>query len=55
MNGPRPFVREIACSQSEVSYYSQMMTNKSKQAQWISANFPGAEIGRGFSMTVNIR
>ena len=55
MNGPRPFVREMVCSQSEVSYYSQMMTNKSKQAQWISANFPGAEIGRGFSMSVNIK
>lgn len=54
MNGPKPFVREINCSSSEVGYYSQLMTNKSKQAQWIQANFPGANIGRGFSMSVNI-
>lgn len=55
MNGPKPFVREISCSQSEAGYYSQLMTNKSRQAEWISANFPGAQIGRGFSMSVNIK
>ena len=55
MNGPKPFVREISCSQSEAGYYSQLMTNKTKQAEWISANFPGAQIGRGFSMSVNIK
>ncbi len=55
MNGPKPFVREISCSQSEAGYYSQLMTNKTKQAQWIRANFPGAETERGFSMLVNIK
>lgn len=55
MNGRKPFVREISCSASEAGYYSQLMTNKAKQSQWISANFPGAQIGRGFSMTVNIK
>lgn len=55
MNGPKPFQREIDCSQSEVGYYTQMMTDKSEQARWIKANFPGAQIGRGFSMTVNIK
>lgn len=55
MNGPKPFTREIACSQSEAGYYSQLMTNKTKQAQWIRANFPGAETERGFSMAVNIK
>ncbi|MDE6648869.1 MAG: hypothetical protein K2K45_02960 [Muribaculaceae bacterium] len=55
MNGPKPFVREINCSASEAGYYSQLMTNKSKQAQWISANFPGAATERGFSMSVNIK
>lgn len=55
MNGPKPFTREINCSQSEVSYYTQLMGNKSKQAQWISTNFPGAETARGFSMAVNIK
>ena len=55
MNGPKPFQREVNCSRSEVGYYTQLMTNKSEQAQWIKANFPGADIGRGFSMTVNIR
>ena len=55
MNGPKPFTREITCSSSEVGYYSQLMGNKSKQTQWISANFPGADISRGFSMSVNIK
>lgn len=55
MNGPKPFTREITCSSSEVGYYSQLMGNKSKQAQWISANFPGADTTRGFSMSVNIK
>lgn len=54
MNGPKPFAREINCSSSEAGYYSQLMTNKSKQVSWIQANFPGAEINKGFSMTVNI-
>ena len=54
MNGPKPFTREFNCSSSEVGYYSQLMTNKSKQASWIQTNFPGAEIGKGFSMAVNI-
>ena len=55
MNGPKPFVREIICSASEAGYYSQLMTNKAKQSQWIRANFPGAETERGFSMNVNIK
>lgn len=55
MNGPKPFCREISCSQSEVGYYSQLMGNKSKQAQWIRANFPGANTERGFSMSINIK
>ncbi|MDE6338860.1 MAG: hypothetical protein K2K97_03615 [Muribaculaceae bacterium] len=55
MNGPKPFKREIECSSSEAGYYSQLMTNKSKQAQWIRATFPGADTDRGFSMSVNIK
>ena len=55
MNGPKPFTRVIECSPSETGYYSQFMGNKSKQAQWIQANFPGANISKGFSMSVNIK
>lgn len=55
MNGPKPFSRSIECSPSEAGYYSQLMTNKGKQAQWIRANFPGADTERGFSMSVNIK
>ncbi|MBD5132389.1 MAG: hypothetical protein HDT28_07385 [Clostridiales bacterium] len=55
MNGPKPFTRTIECSSSETGYYSQLMGNKSKQAQWIQANFPGADTSRGFSMAVNIK
>ncbi len=55
MNGPKPFTREINCSSSEAGYYSQLMTNKSKQAQWIRANFPGADTDKVFSMSVNIK
>lgn len=55
MNGPKPFKREIAISPSESGYYSQLMGNKHKQAQWIIANFPGADINRGFSLTINIK
>ncbi len=55
MNGPKPFEREINCSSSEAGYYSQLMTNKSKQAQWIRANFPGADTDKVFSMSVNIK
>lgn len=55
MNGPKPFVREINCAPSETGYYSQLMGNKTKQAQWIRATFPGADTDRGFSMVVNIK
>lgn len=55
MNGPKPFTREINCSASEAGYYSQLMTNKSKQAQWLRANFPGADTDKVFSMSVNIK
>lgn len=55
MNGPKPFTREVNCSVSEAGYYSQLMTNKSKQAQWIRANFPGADTDKVFSMSVNIK
>ena len=55
MNGPKPFQRIIECSSSETGYYSQLMGSKSKQAQWIQANFPGADTNRGFSMAVNIK
>lgn len=55
MNGPKPFTRVIECSTSEAGYYSQLMGNKAKQAQWIAANLPGADTARGFSMTVNIK
>ena len=55
MNGPKPFTRTIECTSSETGYYSQLMGNKSKQAQWIQANFPGANVSKGFSMSVNIK
>ena len=55
MNGSKPFQRVIECSQSEGGYYTQLMGNKQKQAQWIQANFPGADTARGFSMAVNIK
>ena len=55
MNGPKPFTREIIISPSESSYYSQLAASKQKQAQWISANFPGADTARGFSMAINIK
>ena len=55
MNGPKPFTRTIECSSSETGYYSPLMGNKSKQAQWIQANFPGADTTRGFSMSINIK
>ena len=55
MNGPKPFTRTIECSSSETGYYSQLMGNKSKQAQWIQANFPGADTSRGFSMAFNFK
>lgn len=55
MNGPKPFTRVFECSASETGYYSQLVGNKSKQAQWIQANFPGANTGKGFSMSVNIK
>lgn len=55
LNGPKPFTRVIECSPSETGYYSQLMGSKSKQAQWIQANFPGANVGKGFSMSVNIK
>ena len=55
LNGPKPFTRVIECSPSETGYYSQLMGNKSKQAQWIQANFPGANVSKGFSMSINIK
>lgn len=55
MNGPKPFIKEITCSPSEVGYYSQLMGNKRKQAEWLQANFPGVNTARGFSMSVNIK
>lgn len=55
LNGPKPFRRVIECDKSETTYYSQMMGNKARQAQWIRTNFPGANTERGFSMFINIK
>ncbi len=55
MNGPKSFSRKITIAPSETGYYSQLMGNKSKQAQWIRANFPGADTDRGFSISINIK
>ncbi len=55
MNGPQPFSRIIEISPSESGYYSQLMGDKRKQAQWIQAQFPGADTARGFSMSINIK
>lgn len=55
MNGPKPFIRTIECSASETGYYSQLIGNKTKQMQWLKANFPGVELNKVFSMTVNIQ
>ena len=54
-NGPKPFKRVIECDKSGTGYYSQMMGNKTRQAQWVRANFPGANTERGFSMSINIK
>lgn len=55
LNGPKPFKRIIEVPRNETGYYSQLMGNKSRQAEWIRANFPGADTAKGFSMTVNIK
>lgn len=55
LNGPKPFKRVIECDKSETGYYSQMMGNKSQQAKWILANFPGANTDKGFSISINIK
>lgn len=55
LNGPKPFMRVIECPQSETGYYSQLMGSKSRQAQWIQANYPGANVNKGFSMSINIK
>ncbi len=55
MNGPKPFSRTLSINPTDTGYYSQLMGNKSKQAQWIKAHFPGAETEKGFSMSVNIQ
>lgn len=55
LNGPKSFSRIIEISPSESGYYSQMMGNKSRQAEWIKANFPGADTSSGFSLTINIK
>lgn len=55
LNGPKSFKRTFECVKSETGYYSQLMCNKSMQAEWIRTNFPGANINRGFSMVVNIK
>lgn len=55
MNGPKPFTREMKVSSSRIGYYTQLMGNKQKQAQWIRSHFPGADTDRGFSMSVNIK
>lgn len=55
MNGPKPFSRVLEVPQNKTGYYSQLMTNKSRQAEWIKANFPGANTAKGFSMTINIK
>lgn len=55
LNGPKPFSRVIECDKSETGYYSRMMGSKAQQAAWISANFPGADTNRGFSMSINVK
>ena len=53
LNGPKPFERAFDISPSEARYYS-LIGNKAAQAQWIQANFPGANIQQGFSFSINI-
>ncbi|MCM1140671.1 MAG: hypothetical protein NC453_19040 [Muribaculum sp.] len=55
LNGPKPFKRVIQCDKSEIGYYSQMIGRKIRQAEWIMANFPGANTSKGYSVTINIK
>lgn len=55
LNGPKPFVRTVECTAAEARGYAAYMGDKRLQADWIRVNFPGADISRGFSLSVNIK
>ena len=55
LNGVKKIDRVIICSADEARSYTQYMTNRQLQESWIKANYPGAQTGKGFTLTVNIK
>lgn len=55
MNGVKIIDRRINCSEGEAKVFTQYMTNKKLQEEWIKTNYPGAQTEKGFSLIVNIK
>ena len=55
MNGAKIIDRKIICSEAEVKAYTQYMTNKKLQEEWIKTNYPGVQTEKGFTLIVNIK
>ena len=54
MNGPKIINKTIEISAAEAGSYTPYMYDKSKQKAWIKANYPGAEVEKGYSLSVVI-
>ena len=55
MNGVKIIDRKIICSEAAARTFTQYLTNKKLQEEWIKTNYPGAQTEKGFSLIVNIR
>lgn len=55
LNGVKTINRVITCSADEARSYTRYMTDRRLKEAWIKANCPGAQTGKGFTLTVNIK
>ncbi len=53
-NGMKQINRKIRCSIGESHRYTAYMYDKDLQKSWITTNYPGANLDKGWSLNVNI-
>lgn len=54
LNGMKQINRKIRCSLDESHIYTSYMYDREKQKAWILAEYPGADLEKGWSLNVNI-
>ncbi|MCH5239958.1 MAG: hypothetical protein J1F38_07025 [Muribaculaceae bacterium] len=55
LNGMKVINKTIRCTQAEARQYTTYMYDADSGEAWIKANYPGADITKGWSLNVNIK